>query len=658
MPSKTSWINKELMIQNLRNVGWVGIVYFIGLLFSLPIDIIGKLSNDDPFYAIYDNLFKMQYPIQIWLMLIIPVILSLFLFRFLHVKQATDFIHSLPIKRSKLFLHFTIMGFGILIIPILLNTVILLSLYAFTDFQQFVQVQDIFIWCGITILMNTLFFTTATFIAMVTGLTAVQGALTYILLLFPAGMFMLVCFSLKDLLFGFPEDYFFNIQIEKYSPIIKASYLENEIFSWWDACLFLFISIIFYVLSFFLYKTRKVEVASQSIVFPVLRPIFKFGVAFCTMLVGGLYFNEIQQQQGWIWFGYFVGSLFGYYLAEMVLQKHWRVFKQWKGYAGFLVVIGLIGLLIHFDLFQYEKKVPDLDDVEAVHISSGYYHLMNNNQEVYIKDPFIKESNSIEAVLSLHESIVEKQEKSERNMEEYERIFLYYKLKDGSKLVRDYSIKLENYKSYYASIYESKNFKETTEQIFQVDTSKVDKLTIYPDMGGNKRVAIVDPEEIQEAINILKDEVYNTSFEDRGKVHLYNVELLLSTEKWMHVGVKNNYKQFEDWLREKGYLEEIQVTSDDIEWMYVINQREYGDRIFNSMDQEQAVMELMKENKGIEINDSPDIQKLMNHLNYGNMKNQYLVAVKYKAHKGYIEIRGLTEQDTPAFIKDYINENE
>ncbi|WP_052504550.1 DUF6449 domain-containing protein [Rossellomorea aquimaris] len=657
MPSKTSWINKEVILQSLRNVGWVGIVYFVGLLFSLPIDIIGKLSNENqPFpVAIYENLFKMQYPIQMGLMLFIPVILSLFLFRYLHVKQAADFMHSLPITRSKLFFHFTGVGFAILIIPIVLNTVILLSLYSLTDLQQYIEVQDILTWCGITILMNILLFTTAVFVAMITGLTAVQGALTYILLLLPAGMFMLICFSLKNLLFGFPEDYFFNIQIEQYSPVIKAVYLENKIFSGLDVTLFIAITLLLYVLSYVLYKTRKVEAASQAIVVPVLRPLFKYGVAFCFMLVGGMYFHEIYQEAIWTIFGYFIGSFIGYYIAEMVLQKHWRVFRHWKGYAGFAITISLIGVFIQFDLFQYEKKVPDLKGIEKVHVSNSYYS-MRDNPDSLIKDHFIDDPQTIKAVLNLHKEIVNNHDRTVPD-EDSEQVFFYYKMHDGSKLVRNYRMNIEEFESQYAALYKMKSYKETTNEIFAVDSNSVDKLSIYADMGNRQSISIVDPEQINEAIGILREETYNDTLKDRHRVNLYNVELLLSENKWTHVGVHNNDKKFESWLQENGYLEDVRVTASDIEWMYVIDQERYRNRLFNVMDPDTEALELKKENKGIEIEDSKHVEAIMDQLVYNQMTNEYMVIIKYKIH-GNVEVRGLKAKDTPSFLKNKLDDLE
>ncbi|MCA1059842.1 DUF6449 domain-containing protein [Rossellomorea aquimaris] len=653
MPSKTSWINKEVIILSLRNAGWVGIVYFIALLFSLPVAILGRLSNEDPSYpiTIEHNLFMIQYPIQVGLMLFIPVILSLFLFRYLHVKQAGDFIHSLPLHRRKLFFHFTGTGLGLLIIPILLNTIILLSLYTLTDLHEFIGIGDIFIWCGTTILVNLLLFTASTFVAMITGLTAVQGALTYILLLLPAGMFVLICYSLKNFLYGFPEDYYFSVQMEEYSPLIKAAYLEDNLLSGTDVLMFIVITLVFYGLSYFLYQSRKVEVASQAIVHPILRPLFKYGISFCFMLFGGMYFNGVYQSVAWTLFGYFFGSLIGYYIGQMILEKHWRVFRHWKGYAGFAICMVLVGIGIRFDLFNYEKKVPDMADVETVHVSDTFYSLTDNPENL-IEDPFIKDQKTIQAVLDLHKEILDNQDHDTQS-DRKSQIFLYYKLKNGHKLVRNYWVNTEDIESEYATLYKMKNYKEVTEQIYGVDSNKVDKITIYNEISNNSGITISDPAEIREAIDILKEGTYQESFEDRRKVKLYNVELLLPDGMYAHADVKHTDKKFLSWLKDKGYVDDTNVKTSSIESMYVTAQADFIDRLPQSP--EQTVSDLKEEDIGFEIKDTEQIESLMTRLVYDYEESDYAVIIRHK-NEGNVQAYGLQKKDAPSFIKEKFDE--
>ena len=113
MPSKTSLLNKELILQISRGTGWISIIYFLGLLFALPLRTLMLYTENTSMGRTpirVDSLFDFQYDleIQIGLLIAIPVLMAVFLFRFLQVKQAVDLMHSLPIRREKSFppLHF------------------------------------------------------------------------------------------------------------------------------------------------------------------------------------------------------------------------------------------------------------------------------------------------------------------------------------------------------------------------------------------------------------------------------------------------------------------------------------------------------------------------------------------------------------------------
>ena len=208
-------------------------------------------------------------------------------------------------------------------------------------------------------------------------------------------------------------------------------------------------------------------------------------------------------------------------------------------------------------------------------------------------------------------------------------------------------------KSQYASLYESKNYKEKTQQLFGVDSDKVDKLTIYNEMGNKPAITVADPTDIKEAIDILKEETYDDSFEDRDKINLYNVEFLMSKDTWANTGVKKNDKKFIAWLEAKGYLKDLKMTASDIEWMYVTQPVDYNDPL--SRPVEELALQLKRENKGIEVKDGEQIESIMEELVYDHMNNGYTVIIKYKNH-GSIQTLGLQKKDAPSFIKRELND--
>jgi ABC-2 type transport system permease protein len=196
-----------------------------------------------------------------------------------------------------------------------------------------------------------------------------------------------------------------------------------------------------YCLSLYLYKRRKIESSTEAIAFPKLRSIFKYGVTACTMLFGGMYFGEVQNNSiGWIVFGYVIGAILGYLAAEMVLQKSWRVFGRVKGLAIYGAVVAILITVVQM-LGIYENNVPEQDEVKSViladtpHIYPGHENYGYN----YTPSP-IEGENNIEAVRKLHEQIVsdKKIDQFAGGEESIETAFFLYELKNGDKVVRQY----------------------------------------------------------------------------------------------------------------------------------------------------------------------------------------------------------------------------
>ena len=52
-------------------------------------------------------------------------------------------------------------------------------------------------------------------------------------------------------------------------------------------------------------------------------------------------------------------AVVGYFVAEMLLKKSFRVFKAWKGAAAMTAVLLVLCLACLLDLFGVEGRVPD-----------------------------------------------------------------------------------------------------------------------------------------------------------------------------------------------------------------------------------------------------------------------------------------------------------
>ncbi|MBW3112948.1 hypothetical protein KYJ26_13955 [Bacillus sp. MCCB 382] len=85
--------------------------------------------------------------------------------------------------------------------------------------------------------------------------------------------------------------------------------------------------------------------------------------------------------------------------------------------------------------------------------------------------------------------------------------------------------------------------------------------------------------------------------------------------------------------------------------MYVTEQNPYD--VVSGQNVEQAVAELKKEGKAIEVKESGQIESIMNQLEYD--PNDYTLILKFQ-NEGRIDTYGLSKENAPSFIKEKFEE--
>lgn len=210
------------------------------------------------------------------------------------------------------------------------------------------------------------------------------------------------------------------------------------------------------LIALLLYRTRKSEMTGSTVAFPWATPIFKYGVAFCTAVALGqlLYFFLFGQYRssgsdslpGTI-LCMAAAGLVGYFVAEMLIKKSFRVFRA--GAKGAAIVAGalvLLGVAMSFDLTGYEKHVPDESEIEsAFYTFSGMTNVTTDD------------ADTIRRLTAAHRAIVKNRNEQARiadawdadtlSQSDYDDIEpfhlrLTYYLKDGSQLSRSYYVYL------------------------------------------------------------------------------------------------------------------------------------------------------------------------------------------------------------------------
>lgn len=507
MPLKTSYFNKGIFKNNIKRFWLISFAYtfflflfVVGYLFSE----LGWLSNlNDMDVAermeIIDSLgreifYRSDYAIYLGLF---PLITALAVFSYMHYPKNTAMVHSLPLTRSTLFVTNYLSGLFLVTLPLVLNSLVLIITEMVAGFPN---ISYALIWVGINLILTFLLYNFAVLAGMFTGHMAAQAIFFYIFNFLSIFLEIVFVSILNNFLFGYASDNWFTKSLV-FSPLRNLKYLYRGFYTGEGdigaLVGYVIAGIIFLVLSYYLYKKRHMEVATDVISFSFVKPIFKYSVAFCSAaLIGGIIitiFNFEKSLAGFI-IAFLIGGFIGYFASEMLMRKTFKVFRLYKGFIVFGLVLSLLLCSIEFDFFGYERRIPQNSEIEVLFLNryaneatrialmpeeydpEAHYYLFATDEKGYsIKDDFykrqiknlsnedIKELRSItpgvfedyeviSKVREIHSFIINNKKLFEENEKnrymnmytemdfKYRNLYFAYRLKDGSLIEREYPL--------------------------------------------------------------------------------------------------------------------------------------------------------------------------------------------------------------------------
>lgn len=580
MKSKTSFINTGMLHNDWKRFAWIGAGYLLALLFAVPLQILMLYSRGEEAginnVSMFLRVFQFD-TLQAMLVIAAPILTGLLLFRYLQDRRAADTAHTLPVRRETCYHTHMAAGLIFLFVPPVLTALVSWALVAGLGIEQ-IEGTHILTWLSASLLFSLLFFTCSAAVGMITGMTTLQGVLSIILLFLPSGLCVLLLYNLNQYIYGFPYDLYLS-QINDLSPLIRLTEISRNPLQPGEIFIYLGVSVVLYIVGKNLYLQRHTEMAGNAITFAALRPLFKYSVTFCSMLLAGSYFNAVQDSMAWTYFGYLLGSLLAYILIEILLHKSLYIFhrRHLKGYGIYaLVMVVLVGLF-HFDWTGYEKRLPALDTVKSIYMDYSFYPLTYRPAAVppdaqaddYIYTPvkaiFTGQEN-IARIHALHRQIIANRSDREASAPSlstrYTRnICLAYELNGGKWVYRQYNIAEPDYADSLQPIYESGEYKELHNRTLGINPAEVDFIDIEG-YGANKRLRLVDPELMAQALAALKKDIYAESYTEMvnlsGKTPWAHVHIHMDHRSFIQ-DWKKSYVYFEQWLKDSGNHDRVRL---------------------------------------------------------------------------------------------------
>lgn len=637
---KTSLFNKGIYKSTLRRYLWGGVLYFIMLFLFTGMMI---LLNEDPnqLNAYWSGsggstLLGSEYMVIPMLMSIaVPTIAGLLIFRYIHSKKTSVFVHSLPVKRSANFVSSVLSALTLMAVPVVLNTLILIIM-SLAAYSAHFSVGDCITWMMLNLFSLFVMFSCVCFVASITGNSFAMIGLNVIF--HSVGLILAAAFTMVSEVFlygfageGFLIDKIFNNSFITRIPTIMTSwgYVTEKVYIGYiiDIVIFIIAALVLYVLSGFLYTKRRMETAEDIAGFNCLNHIFKYIITFVGAIAAfAIFCFSIYENPLVLWLMVLIISAVIYFGVEMLLKKTLRVWKSYKGYVGFAAVFALMMCLFAFtSFFGFETYIPDSERIESVAVYNYY------NRE----KPLLENEEIISKAILLHNKFVNG--RTILSGREYDtRIHIEYHLDTGRVMHRVYQVTDDRLHQIMDSLYKNKEYKEASEEIY-IPMESVYRVSMQS--GGQYVDLVDDKEKMKELVSLIKKDVENLSYSqmynggwsfnveinyvplEEKIINLNGIEVTKSSIigidevsediriEYLHYSINPNYTNTINWIKENGYWENISLKNDGT--LYIA--RDWIDLPF--VDEEGRLVEIIpQKNNFIKIENKEDIQKLISYV--------------------------------------------
>ena len=438
MRSATSFFDKTLFRSQLKHTWPLWLGYTALWLFLVPVALFSELSAYQGGYSASDAsylLLNTGVRGGVFISFFFGLFFAMLAFLHLTQSRATNGFHALPVRRETIFLTAYLTGLfcqlSTILVTFLLGAAVSaplhLSFWSVTGAAMgSAMLEAVFFYSFAVLCMVMTGQILAAPVFYFVGNILVPG-MEYLLRNF-AGNFLYGYSGHTDVALGFlsPPLYMYTMCTEV--AIASIETCENDSYyvtayalergSLMILAAYALAGLVIALIALLLYRTRKSEMTGSTVAFPWATPIFKYGVAFCTAVALGqfLYYFLFGQYRssgndslpGTI-LCMVAAGLVGYFVAEMLVKKSFRVFRTGaKGAAIVSLALVLLGVAMSFDLTGYEKRVPDESEIE-----SAFYTFSG------MTDVTTDDADTIRRLTAAHRAIVENWKEQARISELY-----------------------------------------------------------------------------------------------------------------------------------------------------------------------------------------------------------------------------------------------
>ena len=448
----TSFFNGTLYQKTVMRFWPVWALYFIFWLMVLPMRFLSEAMRRSQWDSNADLTAYLQQQAQdipsmlqglLVLSAIMGILCAMAVFSYLYSHRSACMIHALPMRRETIFGSQYLAGLSFFMVP---HIIIYVRMLATEVSMNCLDLWSLTLWFLVQSGTCFFFYSFGVFCAMFTGhllaLPVFYGILNGLVLVVLA-LIQEVC---RIYLYGFAG---FGTIVEEgavwLTPFIKlytainTSYVQPldqvRLFDAKVVIVYAVVGVLLTVAALLLYRGRHIESAGDVVSVKIVRPIFKYGFALCVGLSGGMVTKAILYLENNVAFMLWmvIWGIVGYFVAEMLLQKSFRVLKAWKGSVAVVIAIVLFSVSIYQDWYGFEQWTPNPEQVERVQLTGLRGSPWDSANSEIDRD----DVEGIAQMVALHQAIIH-QDTTGKGNQDTGWATITYIMKDGHTIRRSY----------------------------------------------------------------------------------------------------------------------------------------------------------------------------------------------------------------------------
>ena len=448
----TSFFNGTLYQKTVMRFWPVWALYFIFWLMVLPMRFLSEAMRRSQWDSNANLTAYLQQQAQdipsmlqglLVLSAIMGILCAMAVFSYLYSHRSACMIHALPMRRETIFGSQYLAGLSFFMVP---HIIIYVLMLATEVSMNCLNLWSLTLWFLVQSGTCFFFYSFGVFCAMFTGhllaLPVFYGILNGLVLVVLA-LIQEVC---RIYLYGFAG---FGTIVEEgavwLTPFIKlytainTSYVQPldqvRLFDAKVVIVYAIVGVLLTVAALLLYRGRHIESAGDVVSVKIVRPIFKYGFALCVGLSGGMVTKAILYLENNVAFMLWmvIWGIVGYFVAEMLLQKSFRVLKAWKGSVAVVIAIVLFSVSIYQDWYGFEQWTPNPEQVERVQLTGLRGSPWDSANSEIDRD----DAEGIAQMVALHQAIIH-QDTTGKGNQDTGWATITYIMKDGHTIRRSY----------------------------------------------------------------------------------------------------------------------------------------------------------------------------------------------------------------------------